>query len=337
MNKSVVLCGLDIAKYIFVLHGVDKQGNTVVRKSLHRTKVLGFFAQLPACTIGIEACGGAHYWARELGKQGHEVRLINAAFVTPYRRKNKNDANDAEAICEAIGRPSMRFVAVKSEGQQSILMAHRMREQSISTRTSLINQLHGHLHEFGLVIRKGKTFRQDIHALMDQDQLPSILLDLVNDLLVAIERENDRVGALDKRISSWVKADPLASKLMKLDGVGALTASAVVATAGDAKAFKNGRHFSAWLGLVPKQHSSGGKNKLGSITKRGDRYLRKLLIHGARTVLLMSNRGRGKHHEWINALRQRRPDNVVAVAFAAKQARMLWAIMAGKEEPSLAA
>jgi len=337
MSNSVVRCGLDIAKYIFVLHGVDAQGKTIVRKPLHRTKVLSFFAQLPACTIGIEACGGAHYWARELGKQGHVIRLINAGYVTPYRRKNKNDANDAEAICEAIDRPNMRFVAVKSEDQQSILMAHRIRQQSIATRTSLINQLHGHLHEFGIVIRKGKAFAQDVHAALDQDHLPNILIDLVHDLLVAIERENDRVAALDKRIGGWVKADPLASKLMKLDGIGALTASAVIATAGDAKAFKNGRHFSSWLGLVPKQHSSGGKNKLSGITKRGDRYLRMLLIHGARTVLLMSSRGRGKHHEWISSLRSRRPDNVVAVAFAAKQARMLWAIMAGKDEPSMAA
>jgi len=294
--------------------------------------VLSFFAQLPPCIIGIEACGGSHYWARELRKLGHEIKLISARFVIPYRRKAKNDLNDAEAICEAISRPSMNYVSIKSEEQQTILMAHRIRFQSIATRTALTNQIHGHLLEFGIVVSKGrKKMRRDLHEVLEREGIPALLCELIHDLLAAVDREEERIEALDRRIEQWVKRNEIASKLLQLDGVGSLTASAIVATAGDAKVFKNSRQFAAWLGLVPRQHSSGGKSRLGKITKAGDRYLRTLLIHGSRTVLLMSKNGRGKHSDWVESLRERRPDNVVAVAYAAKQARMAWAIMMGKE------
>ncbi len=334
MDKLTVRCGLDIAKHVFAIHGVNAHGQAILRKQLSRKNVLTYFAQLPPCVVGIEACGGSHYWARELSKLGHEVKLISVKFVIPYRRKGKNDANDAEAICEAIGRPGMHFVAVKSADQQALLMAHRIRSQSIATRTALINQLHGHLQEFGIAVSKGRhKLKKELAVIFETTELPSLLYELLHDLLTALYREEERVAALDKRIAQWVSHHAIASKLIQLDGIGPLTASAVVATAGDASLFKNGRQFAAWLGLVPRQYSSGGKTQLGRITKRGDRYVRMLLVHGARTVLLMSSKGRGKHSPWIESLRARKPDNVVAVAYAAKQARMLWAVMMGKPEP----
>lgn len=335
MDKVPVRCGLDIAKHVFALHAVNVQGNTVIRKQLPRKKILEYFAQLSPCVVGIESCGGSHYWARELSKLGHEVKLISVKFVIPYRRKGKNDANDAEAICEAISRPGMQFVAVKSEDQQAILMVHRIRSQSIATRTSLINQLHGHLQEFGIAVSQGRhRLKKELAEILSGDDLPSLLVDMLHDLLASLLREEERIDALDKRIANWVSNNELACRLTQLDGIGPLTASAVIATTGNASVFKNGRQYAAWLGLVPRQYSSGGKTKLGGITKQGDRYLRMLLVHGARTVLLMSSKGRGRHREWVESLRERKPDNVVAVAYAAKQARMLWAIMVGKPEPS---
>lgn len=337
MDKVPVRCGLDITKHVMANHAVNHSGNVVVQKNISRKKVLEYFAQLPPCNAGIESCGGSHYWARELKKLGHNPKLISVKFVIPYRRKGKDDANDAEAICEAISRPGMGFVAVKTEDQQAILMAHRIRSQSIATRTAMINQIHGHLQEFGVVVSKGRhKLKRDLADIFSDETLPPLLYEMLHDLLTALLREEERVDSLDKRISSWVNSNEMASRLTRIDGIGPITASAVVATAGNASVFKNGRQFAAWLGLVPRQYSSGGKNKLGRITKQGDRYLRMLLIHGARTVLLMSSRGRGQHSDWIESLRSRKPDNVVAVAYAAKQARMLWAVMAGKPSPLVA-
>ena len=333
-----VRIGMDIAKQVFLVHGVDAQGIIVLRKKLKRTEVLGFFVNLPPADVGIESCGGSHYWARELSTYGHTVKLISPHFVTPYRRKGKNDANDAEAICEAISRPGMNFVSIKSESQQSILMVHRVREQLVSDRTSLINQMRGHLMEFGIVLPVGKKqFQKTIQQVLGNDSIPKLVFELLHDMLIRLSRLDEQIDTLDTRVGQWAKQDHTASKLMELDGIGALTASALVATAGNCSTFRNGRQFAAWVGLVPQQYSSGGKNKLGGITKRGDKYLRKLLVHGARTILLMSSKGRGRHTDWIESLRERRPDNVVAVAMAAKQARMAWAVMAGKFEPSLAA
>ena len=333
MEKVTVRFGVDIAKHVFAVYGVDQNDKATIRKTIRRQKVLEFFANTPPSIIGIEACGGSQYWARQLAKQGHEVRIVDSRFVIPYRRKGKNDANDAEAICEAIARPGMNNIAVKSEEQQSILMAHKMRFQSIATRTAIINQIHGHLLEFGFVVSKGKNqLKKDLYNVLESPELPTLVYELIHELIAALNHEDERIKRLDRLIDNWVNANDMAKRLKELEGIGSLTASAFVATVGDAKAFKNGRQMAAWLGLVPRQYSSGGKQKLGPITKRGDRYLRTLLIHGARTVLLMSNRGRGRHTEWIESLRERKPDNVVAVAFAAKQARMLWAIMMGKTE-----
>ena len=331
MTNIAAFCGIDIAKHLIAVHLEDEHRKVICRKNMRRSSVLSFFANRPPCLIGIESCGGSQYWARELRKQGHDVRLMNAKNVVPYRRKGKNDLNGAEAICEAVTRPSMNFVAVKTEQQQSVLMMHRLRQQSVSHRRALINQVHGYLLEFGISFPKGaRNIHKNLATIFESNTLDPLVIELLHELLVAIAREEARESYFNKRIEEWVKQDEQAKALLVLDGIGPLSASAIVACAGQADSFKNGRQFAAWLGLVPRQYSSGGKNKLGRITKAGDRYLRTLLIHGARTVLLMAARGRGRQQEWITQLRQRRPDNVVAVAMAAKQARMAWAVMAGK-------
>lgn len=331
MKDVAAFCGIDIAKNLISVHLEDEHRKVISQKNMRRTSVLAFFANKPPCLIGIESCGGSQYWARELRKLGHDVRLINAKHVIPYRRKGKNDLNDAEAICEAVTRPSMSFVAVKSEQQQSVLMMHRLRQQCLSHRKALINQVHGYLLEFGVSLPKGaRSIHKNLAAVFEKNELTPLAIEMLHELLAAIAREEERETYFNRRIEEWVKQDEQANALLKLEGIGPLSASAIVATAGDAAAFKNGRQFAAWLGLVPRQYSSGGKSKLGGITKAGDRYLRTLLVQCSRTVLLMASRGRGKQCDWINKLRTRRPDNVVAVAMAAKQARMAWAIMAGK-------
>lgn len=332
MSTQLNRFGFDIGKRLVAVHGVDNKGQVILRKNFSRQKLLEHFANTPACVIGIESCGGSHYWARKLESAGHTVRLVSAKLVIPYRRKGKNDANDAQAICEAISRPDMTFVAVKSEDQQAILMAHRIRAFNIRCRTALINQIHGHMLEFGVVVSKGRhKLKSELAALLEIEHLPRFVKVLINDLLVTLHRVEDEIVQSDRYISDWVKNNEVANRLMAMEGVGPLTASAVIGTVGDPKHFKNGRHLSAWLGLTPRQNSSGGKSKLGKITKRGDRYLRTLLIHGARTILLKSTRGTSQYGEWIERLRLKKPENVVAVAMAAKQARMLWAVMMNRQ------
>ncbi len=333
MEQSI-RCGIDIAKLVFQIHGVNaKSGETVMVKKLARHDMLRFFANKPSMLIGIEACGGAHYWARELTKLGHTVKLMSPQYVAPYRRGGKNDANDAEAICEAVARPNMRFVAVKSESQQAVLVMHRMRDQLVHERTALMNQIRSYLHEFGIVIAQGRAPLAKIFPIIAEDmQLPLLLRQSIAELADRLADLERRIQTLDQRISAWSKQDNAAKALLTLCGVGPVTASAAVATAGNVSVFKNGREFAAWLGLVPKQNSSGGKSKLGAITKRGDRYLRTLLVQGARVVMIAAQKAKltqkdNPMFDWIYKLLERRPSNVVAVAIAAKQARMLWAIM----------
>ena len=333
MEQSI-RCGIDIAKLVFQIHGVNaKSGETVMVKKLARHDMLRFFANKPSMLIGIEACGGAHYWARELTKLGHTVKLMTPQYVAPYRRGGKNDANDAEAICEAVARPNMRFVAVKSESQQAVLVMHRMRDQLVHERTALMNQIRSYLHEFGIVMAQGRAPLAKIFPIIDEDmQLPLLLRQSIAELADRLADLERRIQILDQRISAWSKQDNAAKALLTLCGVGPVTASAAVATAGNVSVFKNGREFAAWLGLVPKQNSSGGKSKLGAITKRGDRYLRTLLVQGARVVMIAAQKAKltqkdNPMFDWIYKLLERRPSNVVAVAIAAKQARMLWAIM----------
>lgn len=337
MNKCKRI-GIDIAKQVFQVHGVNEKGETVLTKKLQRQEMLRFFAQQEPALIGIEACSGAHFWARELIKLGHDVKLMCPQFVSPYRKSGKNDCNDAEAICEAVGRPTMRFVSVKTEEQQTILVMHRIREQWMSERTSLMNQIRSYLHEFGIILNQGRAaLKNCLATVLDDKELPVLFRGSIRSMNEALLSLEGKLEELDKQIMSWSKQNETAKRLMTLGGVGPITASAAVATTGDARLFKNGRQYAAWLGLVPKQNSSGGKTRLGAITKRGDRYLRTLLVQGARTVMLAAARAKkanemSPRYEWIHQLQARRPDNVVAVALAAKQARILWAMMAKEEE-----
>ncbi len=331
---KVTTAGIDLAKNVFQLHGVDESGREALHKRLSRGKLLGYLANLEPCLIGIEACGGAHYWAREISKLGHTVRIMSPQYVKPYIKSNKNDRNDAQGICEAVGRPHMRFVAPKSVEQQTIQALHRVREQLIKGRTALVNQTRGLLAEYGIVVPKG------VHKL--RAALPEILEDGENGL-TALAREvfadsydqlldsYRRIEAYDRRIERVLRASPLCQRIAQIEGIGPLGATALVAAVGDAKVFKNGRQLAARLGLVPKQHSSGGRNRLLGISKRGDRYLRTLLIHGARSVVSRCDTKQDARSRWLFAVKQRRGANRACVALANKNARIVWALLARDE------
>src|SRR6266404_2865852 len=310
---KVTRVGFDIAKRVFQVHGVDENGKVKARKTLAREKVLEYFAQLPACLIGMEACGGAHYWGRELSKLGHTVKLMAAQFVIPYRKRGKNDANDAEAICEAVGRPNMHFVAIKSEEQQSVLMVHRARTLVVANRTAQVNQIRGLLGEFGLVVAKGVArLRREVPA----------------GLLEQFHEFDARVSAYDRQIRALAEASEPARRLMQVEAIGPQTATALVASMGDPHVFKSGRSYAASLGITPRQHSSGGIDRLGQITRQGDRYVRTLLVHGARAYLRIVDKRTDGKSAWARRLKERRHVNVVAVALAAKHARIAWAMLA---------
>src|SRR3984893_114113 len=316
-------CGLDIAKQVFQVHGVNERGAVKGRKTLARAKVLEYFARLPACLIGIEACGGAHYWARELTKLGHTVKLMAAQFVIPYRKRGKNDANDAEAICEAVGRPNMRFVAIKSEEQQAVLMVHRARTLAVANRTAQVNQTRGLLGEFGLVVPKGVArLRRELPGILEdaENGLPVLAREVLAGLLEQFHEFDARVSAYDRQIRTLAEASEPARRLMRVEAIGPQTATALVASMGDPHVFKSGRSFAASLGMTPRQHSSGGKERLGQITRQGDRYLRTLLVHGARAYLRVVDKKTDAKSAWARRLKKRRHVNVAAVALAAKHA-----------------
>lgn len=337
---QVTRIGLDIAKSVFQVHGVDEHDKVVIRKQLSRNKMLAYFAQLPVCRMGIEACGSAHYWGRELQKLGHEVRLMAVQLIKPYRTKQKNDRNDAEAICEAVSRPQMRFVPIKTVEQQAVLTVHRARELLVSERTAVANQMRGLLLEYGIAIAAGiQRLRRELPAVLTatEEILPTLARTVVSELQARLQELDDRIAGHDRQIAEVAKQNEAAKRLMAVEGVGPITATAVVATVGDATAFPHGRQFAAWLGLVPKQFSTGGKPVLGRITKQGNVYLRTLLIHGARAVLQSTARRTDAKSVWVEALRQRRGDNIAAVALAAKHARILWALLAGGQEYRVAA
>jgi transposase len=328
---NITTIGVDLAKRVFQVHGVDERGKTVLRKVLKRAEVMSFFARLVPCVVGMEACGSAHFWGRKLSELGHTVKLMAPQFVKPYVKSNKNDARDAEAICEAVSRPNMRFVALKTTEQQALIAIHRARQGFVSARTAQSNQLRGLLSEFGIVMPKG------ISTL--QRRMPQILEDAENGLLGSSRelfarlythfKELDRqVDELEGQIKAWHRGNIASRRLEAIPGIGPLSASALVASIGDAKAFKNGRQLAAWLGLVPRQHSSGGKELLLGISKRGDTYLRTLLIHGARSVLLSLKRHAHQGEGWLARLAARRNANIAAVALANKNARIIWALLA---------
>jgi len=325
------MIGLDIAKSAFQVHGVDASGQTVVRRKLGRGQVKRFFSQLPACVVGLEACGTAHYWARELQARGHEVRLVPPSYVKAYVKRGKNDAVDAAAICEAAGRPSMHFVPVKSAEQQAALSVHRTREMLVKQRTMLINTLRSQLAEFGIVAPKGRDGVSRLIAVLhdpQEDRLPELARQALLELAGAIEALEPRLRRIEKMIRAWVRDIPLARLLMTIPGVGPITAAAFLAAVGNPAAFRNGRHFAAWLGLVARQHSTAGKPRLGRISRMGDRYLRKLLVLGATSRLKVVNTGTTPLDAWTRRLLERKPRRLVTVALANKTARILWAVMA---------
>ena len=327
---KITTIGIDLAKEIFQIHGVDAHGKAVLRKPLRRGEMAKHFSNLPPCLIGMEACGSAHYWARKLGSFGHTVKLMAPQFVKPYVKTNKNDAADAEAICEAVSRPNMRFVPIKNVEQQTILSVHRARQGFVKARTAQANQIRGLLSEFGIVIPLGihSIAKRMPDILEDADNhLPSEMRTLLQGLNDHLKVLGNQVDALELAIKQWHKSNEASLKLEAIPGIGPITASAIVATVGNATEFKNGRQLAAWLGLVPKQHSSGGKSVLLGISKRGDVYLRTLLIHGARAVIRFAE-NKAEPEGWLRQLLVRRNKNVAAVALANKNARIIWALLA---------
>jgi transposase len=329
---KVTRVGLDIAKDVFEVHGVNEQGKVIVRRQLRRARVLEFFAKMESCLIGMESGSGAHYWARELQKLGHTVRLMAPRLVRPYRKSDKSDRNDAEAICEAVSRPNMRFVAVKSEEQQSVLSLHRMHAGIKSERNALANRLRGLLAEFGIVLPKGiERLRGELPGIVASARLPALMNPLLSDGLTRLGELDVLMAQHERQIRSLAQQSAVARRLMEARGIGPMTATAAIATIGDAKLFKNGRAVTAWLGMVPGHSGTGGKLWIGGITHKGDTYLRTLLVQGARSVM---NTTRGKSDPlsvWVERLRARRGDNIAAVALAAKNARMIWAMLARGE------
>jgi len=323
--------GLDLAKNVFQVHGVDSHERVVVRRTLRRNQVLRYFSDKAPLLIGVEACGSAHYWARELMRQGHQVRLIPPQFVKPYVKSGKNDANDAEAICEAVSRPSMRFVSVKTPEQQAVQACHRVRQRLVRARTALVNEARGLLAEFGIAlpVLGVSALRRALPSILEDGDngLPWELRSLLEGLAEQLREHDVHLEALNGRIEQMAREDDRVRRLMTLDGIGPITATAVVAAVGDAQQFRSGRGFAAWLGIVPNQHSSGGRQRLGAISKRGDVYLRTLLVHGARAVVNGCERRTDRRSEWVKALVQRRNRNIATVALANKQARVIWAML----------
>jgi transposase len=342
--QTITTIGLDIAKSVFQVHGIDAQGNVIVRRQVKRRYVLAFFQKLPPCLIGIEACASSHHWSRELQSIGHTVRLMPPAYVKPYVKRQKNDAADAEAICEAVTRVNMRFVATKTPEQQSCLMLHRTRHLLIRQQTSVINVIRAHLAELGIVApvgRKGVEELLDVIADRSDKRVPEIARTCLIALGAQLRSLKAQILEFDRIIMAWHRSNETSRRLDAIPGVGPMLATALVASVADPKVFRSGRNFSAWIGLVPKQHSSGGKDRLGSISKQGDRYLRSLFMAGALAVIRYAKINGTKHRPWLTALLARRPVKVAAIALANKIARMAWAMMARgeryKEPAALAA
>jgi transposase len=336
--SEITTIGLDLAKNVFQVHGVNEADGVVLRKRLRRGQMLTFFAGLSPCLVGMEACATAHYWARELRTLGHEVRLMPPQYVKAYLKRNKNDAADAEAICEAVRRPSMRFVPVKTKEQQSALLMHRGRDLLVRQRTMLANALRGHLAEFGLVAAQGLHKVAELIAIIRNDEderVPDMARQVLRVIADGIDALDAQVSAIDAQIIAWHRNNPVSQRLATIPGVGPVIATAIAATVAEPGEFNSGREFAAWLGLVPRQNSTGGKTRLGGISKRGDAYLRRLLVNGANAALLRSKAA--KVDPWLIALRGRRPRLVVAVALANKTARIVWAIMTKKDSYRFAA
>lgn len=331
---TITCMGIDLAKQVFQIHGVGKTGKVFQRKQLRRSQMLDYFGKLEPCLIGMEACGGAHYWARELSKLGHDVRLMAPQFVKPYVKSGKNDANDAEAICEAVGRPTMRFVAIKTVEQQVIQAEHRIRSRLVKSRTALTNEIRGFLAEFGVIVAKSLgPLRRALPELLEdaENGLPGDFRVLLMGLSEELRALDERIAAFDARIAQVAREDDRIKRLLEIEGIGPITASALVAAVGDATQFNSGRDMAACFGLTPRQHSSGGKNRLGRISKRGDKYIRMLLVHGARAALKAAQNKEDGRSRWVKNLADRRNKNIATVALANKNARIAWSILSRGE------
>ena len=327
---QVTTIGLDLAKHVFQIHGIDAAEKVVIKRHLRRSQVMSFFEALAPCLIGMEACATAHYWARQLTKLGHEVRLMPAKDVKAYVKRNKNDAADAEAICEAVRRPTMRFVRVKSAEQQGQLMQHRTRDLLMRQRTQLINALRAHLAELGITAAQGREGIKGLLAIVADDRDSRLPIDARASLIVLaaqLQSVQTLIGSIEKRIIALHRSSDASKRLETIPGVGILGATTIATIVTDPKAFRSGRDFAAWLGLVPRQDSTGGKQKLGPISKQGDRYLRRILVVGAHAVLRRA-RQHPEKYPWLTQLLARRPFKVVAVALANKMARIAWALLA---------
>jgi len=332
---KVTVLGIDLAKNSFQLHGVDKQGNRVLKKKLSRKQLVAFIAQLPPCLIGLEACGGAHHWVRVFSELGHTVKMIAPQFVKPYVKSNKNDAVDAEAICEAVQRPSMRFVPSKSIEQQDIQSVHRVRSLLVGRRTAQANQIRGLLMEYGIVIPQGiNQLRKAIPDILEdaENSLSSYFRELLRELYEEIVHFDERIETIELKLKVISEQNKDCKRLLTIPGVGLLTATALIAAIGDISVFKSGRELAAWIGLVPRQHSTGGKQTLLGISKRGDSYLRTLLIHGGRSVVRVAHKHEDKRNQWIGEIKQRRGENISNVAVANKNARIAWALLTKKQD-----
>jgi transposase len=332
--KEVTTIGLDLAKNVFQVHGVSASGEVVIRRQLRRRQMRAFFKKLPPCLIGVEACPTSHYWARELQALGHEVRIMPAGYVKPYVKRNKNDAKDAEAICEAVTRPSMRFVAVKTAEQQSLMMLHRTRSLLIRQRTMLVNALRAHLAEFGIVAPVGLRGLKALLAVISDptdERLPSLARTCLEGLVASLTTVEREVACNEHRIHAWHRSNEASRRLESIPGIGPIIATALVTSVSDPSIFKSGRELAAWIGLVPRQNSTGGKERMGRISKQGDQYLRWLLVAGAMSVIRQGRRKNFENNPWLAALVHRKPTKVAAVALANKIARTAWAVLANGE------
>lgn len=331
---TIARVGVDLAKLVFQVHGVNRAEKVQQRKQLRRSQMLGYFGKLEPCLIGMEACSSAHYWARELSKLGHDVRLMAPQFVKPYVKSGKNDANDAEAICEAVGRPTMRFVAIKTVEQQVIQAEHRIRSRLVKSRTALTNEIRGFLAEFGVIVAKSLgPLRRALPELLEdaENGLPGDFRVLLLGLSEELRALDERIAVFDARIAQAAREDDRIKRLLEIEGIGPITASALVAAVGDATQFNSGRDMAACFGLTPRQHSSGGKNRLGRISKRGDKYIRMLLVHGARAALKAAQNKEDGRSRWVKNLADRRNKNIATVALANKNARIAWSILSRGE------
>jgi transposase len=326
----VTTVGLDLAKHVFQVHGIDQDGQVLIRRQLRRGELINFFRRLPPCLIGMEACSTAHFWARELAVLGHEVRLMPAAYVKPYIKRGKSDALDAAGICEAVTRPTMRYVAIKSPEQQAVLMLHRTRELLVRQRTMLVNALRGHLAEYGIIAPQGLPSVPKLREVAEKAQgaaLPDLEWRCVRLIIAQLKEAHVRITEVEQEILVWHRTTELSQRLETIPGVGIITASALAATITDPNSFRSGRHLAAWIGLVPRQSGSGGKVRLGHISKQGDRYLRRLLVLGATTLLRHARGKTSVMAGWINALLARRPAGIVKIAIANRLARIAWAVL----------